>query len=85
MALKFQRLFFTTRRIVSSLEIEKKAACGQIHFLSFPFKPEVRSSSEMFVITKCTNQVLFSLSYHVKIIKIHSTRFARATDVFQNF
>ena len=39
----------------------------QIDFLSFTFKPEVRSSSEMFVITKWTNQVLFCLGYLVQI------------------
>ena len=53
----------------SSLEIEKKynAKYPQIDFLRFIFKPEVPSSSAMFVITKWTNQVLFCLSYLVQI------------------
>ena len=40
-------------------KLKKKEKCCQIDFLSFTLKPEVRSSSEMFVITKWTNQVLF--------------------------
>ena len=40
----------TTRRHCSTLKIEKKAKCRQIDFSSFTFKPEVYSSSEMFVI-----------------------------------
>ena len=39
----------------------------KLTFLSFTFKSEVRSRSEMFVITKRTNQVLFCLGYLVKI------------------
>ena len=38
----------------------KKKKCRQIDFLRFTLKPEVGSSSEMFVITKWTNKVLFS-------------------------
>ena len=38
----------------------------QIDFLSFIFKLEVRGSSEMFVFTKWTNQVLFCLGYLVQ-------------------
>ena len=30
-------------------------------------KPEVPNSSEMFFITKWTNQVIFCLTYHVQI------------------
>ena len=33
------------------------------HLLFFIFKPEVHSSSKMFVITKWTNQVRFCLGY----------------------
>ena len=39
----------------------------QINFLSFTFKPEVRSSIEKFVITKWTNQVVCCLGYLVQI------------------
>ena len=42
---------------------------SEIDFLSFTFKPEVRSKKEMFVITKWTNQVLFCLGYLVYIKK----------------
>ena len=38
---------------------KKKLKWRQIDFLSFTLNPEVRSSSEMFVITKWTNKVLF--------------------------
>ena len=55
---------FSDYVFITSLEIEKNSAkYRQIDFLSFTFKPEVRSSSEMFVITKWTNQVLFCLGY----------------------
>ena len=68
MALEFTGTFITTRRHCSSLKIEKYTAkYRQIDFLSFTFKLEVRRSSEMFVITKWTNQVLFCLSYLVQI------------------
>ena len=68
MALKFSGIIITTRRHCSSLEIEKNnAKYHQIDFLIFTFKPEVRSSSEMFVITKWTNQVLFCLDYLFQI------------------
>ena len=48
----------------------------QIDFFSFKFNPEVRSSSEMFVITKWTNQVLFCLGYLVQINKIAYNNFS---------
>ena len=58
----------TTGRHYSSFEIEKNnAKYRQIDFLSFTFKREVCSSSEMFLITKWTNQVLFCLDYLFQI------------------
>ena len=47
---------------------KNNAKYRQIDFLSFTFKPEVRSS-EIFVITKWTNQVLFCMGYlvHIKL------------------
>ena len=56
-------------RHYSSFEIEKEIMQSTVKLtLSFTFKPEVRSSSsEMFVITKWTNPVLFCLGYLVQI------------------
>ena len=66
MALKFSAISTATRRHCSSFEIKKNnAKYRQIDYLSFIFKPEVRSGSKMFVITKWTNQVLFCLVYLV--------------------
>ena len=45
---------------------KNNAKYRQIDFLSFTFKSEVRCSSEMLVITKWTNQVLFCLGYLVQ-------------------
>ena len=42
---------------------KSNAKYRQIDFLSFTFKPEVRSCSEMFVITKWKNQDLFCLGF----------------------
>ena len=42
---------------------KNNAKYRQIDFLSFIFKPEVHSSSKMFVITKWTNQFRFCLGY----------------------
>ena len=70
MALKFQQLVITTRCHCSSLEIEKNnnAKYRQIDFFSFIFKREARSSSsEMFGITKLTNQVLICSAYQGQI------------------
>ena len=62
------RLFFSTRRHCPSLESGKNVKCHQNDFfLSFASKPEVHSSSEMFVITKWKNHVLYCLAYLVQI------------------
>ena len=45
--------------LVWKLKNINNAKCRQIDFFSLTFKPEVRSSSEVFGITKWTNQVLF--------------------------
>ena len=64
----FQRLCITTRFTILVWKLKiKNAKYRLIDFLSFTFKPKVRSSSEMFVITKWTNQVLFCLGYLVQI------------------
>ena len=53
----FSIFFIITRRHCSSLEIEKKMqSVIKLMFISFTFKQEVGSSSEIFVITKWTNQ-----------------------------
>ena len=54
----------------------------KIDFLSFTLKPEVHSSSEMFVITKWTNQVLSCKAIFIKINKMHTTILARVIDEF---
>ena len=52
----------------------------KIDFLSFTLKPEVHSSSEMFVITKWTNQVLSCKVIFIKMNKMHTTILARVID-----
>ena len=63
------RLCIASGRHYSSLETEKIMQKNPVKliFLGLTFKPEVRSSSETFAITKWTNQVLFCLGYLVQI------------------
>ena len=64
----FQRLFITSSRNCSLLEIEKnKTKCRQIDFKTFTSNPEVYISREIFIVQKWSNQVPLSFAYHVQI------------------
>ena len=53
--------------IVLVWKSKKMQSAVKMIILSFTLTPEVRSSSEPFVITKWTNHILFCLAYHVQI------------------
>ena len=68
-ALKFSAIFhYHLMSLFLLLEIKKRIQNAiNFDFLSFTFKPEVRSSHEMFIVTKWTNRDLLCLVYHFQI------------------